>query len=453
MKVLLTNAWVLTVDADMREFQRGWVLIEDGKIAGLGDETGDGPPPEVPGAAVCDMGGDIVMPGMVNTHCHMAMSLFRGLGEDVDDRLFRYMLPLERKFVSPQMVRAGSNLSALEMIMGGVTTVADMYYHETEVADVIARCGMRAVVGQTLADFNPPDHRSFDEGFALCDALVDACAGQARVTASIAPHAPYSTGMDIMQRVARWHDDHPQTRIQIHLAETEDEVAWAAKTHAMTTTTVCEQAGLLKHGTIAAHCLLVDNADIDILARTGTRVAHNARSNGKAGRGMARVEDMRAAGITVGIATDGPMSGNTLDLFSQFGVVSIFAKVRRGSRKALPTRDVIRMATIEGAKVLGLDAEIGSLEVGKQADLIRIDMSAPRMQPIYDPYSALVFAAKPDDVRDVMVDGSWLMRDGRVETLETAKVLADAKQVVDQFRAEIAVIDANLPLENPAFRD
>ncbi len=436
MRTLLTNAWVLTVDAAMTEYLSGWVLIEDGRIAGIGD----GPLPEAD--TVRDMGGDIVMPGMVNPHCHMAMSLFRGLGEDVDDRLFRYMLPLERKFVSPQMVRAGSALSALEMIMGGVTCVADMYYHETEVADVIHRSGMRGVVGQTLADFDPPDHRSFDEGFALCDALAEHCAGLDRVTAAIAPHAPYSTGMAVMERAALWHAAHPGTRLMIHLAETVAEVAWAAETHGMTTTAVCERAGVLKHGTIAAHALLLEDADIDILAQTGTGVAHNARSNGKAGRGIARVEDMRRAGIPVGIATDGPMSGNTLDLFSQFGVVSIFGKLRGGSRKPLPTRDVIRMATIEGARVLGLDAQTGSLEVGKAADLIRIDLSAPRMQPIYDPYSVLVFATMPTDVRDVMVDGVWLMRDRRVETLEPAAVLADANQVAGQFRAEIAAIDA-----------
>lgn len=440
MKTLLTNAWIITVDPLMTEHRTGWLLIEDGKITRLGAN----PPPASPDAEIRDMGGDIVMPGMINTHCHMAMSLFRGLGEDVDDRLFRYMLPLERKFVSPEMVHAGSTLSALEMIMGGVTTVADMYYHETVVADVIAASGMRGVVGQTLADFNPPDHRSFDEGFALCDALVDHCAGHARITASIAPHAPYSTGLKVMERVVEWHEANPQTRIQIHLAETEAEAIWAQDTHAMSTTAVCDMAGLLKPGTVAAHCLLMDDADIETLARTGTGVAHNARSNGKAGRGMARVEDMRAAGIPVGLGPDGPMSGNTLDLFSQFGVVSIFAKVLGRSRKALPTRDVIRMATIEGAKVLGLEGDVGSLEIGKTADLIRIDLSAPRLQPIYDPYSVLVFAAMPTDVRDVMVDGTWLMRDHTVETLEHAKVLADANQVANQFRAEIAEIDASL---------
>lgn len=440
MKTLLINAWIITVDAAMTDYPRGWLLIEGATIMALGGGT----PPVVAGADIRDMGGDIVVPGMVNPHCHMAMSVFRGLGEDVDDRLFRYMLPLERKLVSPQMVRSGSTLSALEMILGGVTTVADMYYFETEVAGVIDRSGMRGVVGQTLADFNPPDHKSFDEGFALCEELAERCAGHSRVTASIAPHAPYSTGLKILERVVDWHAAHPETRIQTHLAETEAEVVWAQDTHGLTSTGVCDRAGLLKPGTIAAHCLLMTDSDIETLARTGTGVAHNARSNGKAGRGMARIEDMRQQGIPVGIATDGPMSGNTLDLFSQFGVVSIFAKVLGHTRKSLPTRDVIRMATIEGAKVLGLDAMTGSLEAGKKADLIRIDLSAPRMHPIYDPYSVLVFATMPTDVRDVMVDGVWLMRDRVPETLEPARVLADAKQVAGQFRAEIAVIDAAL---------
>ncbi|GGA57111.1 amidohydrolase family protein [Pelagibacterium lentulum] len=435
---VLTNAWILTVDETMTIHARGWLHISGDTIVALGD----GAPPQVPNAEIVDMSGDIVMPGMVNTHCHMAMSLFRGLGEDVDDRLFRYMLPLERKFVSPEMVRAGTTLSALESIMGGVTSIADMYYFETEVGHVIDRAGMRGIVGQTLADFDAPDHKSFDAGFALVDELADTFADHARVTASIAPHAPYSTGPAIMERVAQWSDDHPGLPVQIHLAETEPEIAWAREKYGLSTVGVTARSGLLKPSTIAAHCLLIDDDDIAILAQSGVGVAHNARSNGKGGRGMARVEDMRKAGIAVGIATDGPMSGNTLDLFAQFGVVSIFAKILGHSRKPMPTKDVIRMATIEGAKVLGLDDRIGSLEAGKKADLIRISLAAPRLHPIYDPYSMLVFAAMPTDVCDVMVDGNWLMRDRQVLTLEPQKVLADALAVADKFRTEIAAIDA-----------
>ncbi|HEV7718242.1 MAG TPA: amidohydrolase [Arsenicitalea sp.] len=438
MSVVIKNAVVITLDAGMAVHDKGWVQIDGDRITAVGP----GEPPLDFAAEVIDAEGDVIMPGMVNPHCHMAMSLFRGLGEDVDDRLFRYILPIERKFVTAEMVRTGSRLAALELIQGGVTTVADMYYFETEVGRVVDEAGLRGVVGQTLADFEPPDHASFDEGFARVEELVSEFSGHSRVTPSIAPHAPYSTGVPVMARVAQWAADHPGVPVQMHLAEMESELDWCAKNHGLRPVEVVELAGLLGKGLIAAHCLLVDEADIAALARNGVGVAHNARSNGKAGRGIAPIEAMRKAGIPVGIATDGAMSGNTLDLFSQFAPVSIFQKLLGHSRKPMPAAEVIRMATIEGAKVLGLDARIGSLEPGKQADLIRIDLSAPRLHPIYDIYSMLVFAAMATDVRDVMVAGRWLMRERNVLSLERKKVLRDALQIASAFKAEMVSIDA-----------
>lgn len=437
MPILFTNATILPCTPEMPVLERAHLLVEGDRIVSLG--TGM---PDVAADEVLDLGGDILMPGMVNPHCHLAMTLFRGLGEDVDDRLFRYVLPMERKFVSPAMVRTGTALAALESIEAGVTTVADMYYHEAEVGRVLDRAGMRGIVGQTLADFSPPDHSGMDEGFALVAALADEFAGHPRITASIAPHAPYSTGIAVMARIARWADDHPDVPVQIHLAEMASENEWCAKHHDMRPVQVVQAAGLLRPGLICAHCLHVTDDDIAAMAGARVGVAHNARSNAKAGRGIAPVAAMRAAGIPVGIATDGPMSGNTLDLFAQFGPVSMFAKLLGKSRAPMPARDVIRMATIEGARVLGLDGRIGSLEPGKQADLIRIALDAPRMQPVYDHYATLVFSAMPCDVRDVMVAGRWLMRDRAVLTLERAQVMADAAQVATGFRAEMARIDA-----------
>lgn len=438
MSLILTNALILPCTHDMPVIESGYVHVEGETIAALGA----GAAPEIADAEVIDVGGDVIMPGMVNPHCHMAMTFFRGLGEDVDDRLFRYMLPLERKFVTPEAVRAGSAHAALEMIMGGVTTVADMYYYETEVAAVVDQSGMRGVLGQTLADFDPPDHKSFDEGFALVEKLVADYGGHPRVTPSIAPHAPYSTGAEVMRRVARFADAHPGVAVQMHVAETDQEVEWARRTFDCSPVEAVEKAGLLRQGLICAHCMYVDDADIARMARASVCVAHNARSNGKAGRGIAPVEAIRKAGIPVGISTDGAMSGNTLDLFSQFAPVSMFQKIRGHSRKPMQAAEVIRMATSEGARVLGLDARIGSLEPGKQADLIRVDLSAPRCQPIYDIYSALVFTALPTDVRDTMVAGRWLMRDRQMLTLEPRKVLRDALQVAASFKAEMACIDA-----------
>ena len=438
MTTLITNATLIPCTPDMPVIEGGFVHVEGERIVA----AGGGPAPQIEGAERIDVGGDIVMPGMVNPHCHMAMTLFRGLGEDVDDRLYRYVLPMERKFVTPQMVRTGTALAALELIEGGVTTVADMYYFETEVGRVVDQAGIRGVVGQTIAYFNPPDHKTIDEGFALTEALVDEFAGHPRVTASIAPHAPYSTDIAVMNRVARWADDHSDVPVQIHLAEMDSEMEWCAKNHNMRPVEVVEKAGLLRKGLICAHCLHVSDGDIEKMAHAQVCVAHNARSNAKAGRGIAPVEAMRAAGIPVGVATDGPMSGNTLDLFSQFAPVTMFQKLLGHSRKPMPAREVIRMATIEGAKVLGMDGRIGSLEPGKQADLIRIDVSAARMQPIYDHYATLVFSAMPVDVRDVMVAGTWLMRDRDVKTLERRKVMRDALQVASEFKAEMARIDA-----------
>lgn len=438
MTLLLTNALLLPCTPDMPVIENGWVQIDGETITA----TGAGAPPQIPGAETIDLSGDILMPGMVNPHCHIAMTLFRGLGEDVDDRLYRYVLPMERKFVTPEMVRAGTALGVYEMISSGVTAVADMYYFETEVGRVIDQAGMRGVVGQTIADFNPPDHKTIDEGFALTEELVAEFRGHSRVTPSIAPHAPYSTDIAVMNRIARWADDNPDVPVQIHLAEMDSEMEWCAKTHGLRPVEVVEKAGLLRQGLICAHCLHVNESDIEKMAHARVCVAHNARSNAKAGRGIAPVEAMRRAGLPVGIGTDGPMSGNGLDLFAQLGPVTMFQKLAGHSRKPMPVVEVIRMATIEGAKVLGLDDRIGSLEGGKQADLIRIDLSAPRLQPIYDPYATLVYSTLADDVRDVMVAGRWLMRDREVLTLERQKVMRDALQVASAFKAEMKRIDA-----------
>lgn len=431
---ILSNARILTMDGDLREIGQGWIALEGERIAALGEGA-------APEGEVEDMGGDLVMPGMVNPHCHLPMTLFRGLGEDVDDRLFRYILPLERALVTADVVEAGTRLAALESIRGGVTTVADMYYFEDRVGAVLDAAGLRGIVGQTLADFAAPDHGSMEEGFARLDALADLYRDHPRITASAAPHAPYSTGPDTLRRVAEWSAAHPGLPVQMHLAETREELAWAQETHGCSTVEITDRAGLLAPALIAAHVMYPSEADIALMAARGISVAHNARSNGKAGRGIAPITALRAAGIPVGLATDGPMSGNTLDLFAQFAPAAMFQKIAGGSRKPLPCRDVLRMATIEGAAALGMDARIGSLEPGKQADLIRISLADPRLHPIYDICSTLVFAALPCDVRATMVAGKWLMEDRQVATLDADKALADALQIARTFKARIIEID------------
>lgn len=431
--MILTNARILTMDGAMRDLDPGWIEVTGDTITAIGTGT----PPE---GAHHDMGGDLVMPGMVNPHCHMPMTLFRGLGEDVDDRLFRYILPLERALITAEVVEVGATLAALEMIRGGVTTVADMYYFEDRIGAVLDRAGMRGVVGQTLADFAAPDHASMDEGFARLDALAEMYRDHPRITASAAPHAPYSTGLKVMERVAEWSDAHPGLPVQMHLAETQAELDWAARQGA-STVELTDRAGLLTPRLVAAHVMYPTDADMDLIAQRGAHVAHNARSNGKAGRGIAPITALRARGVQVGLATDGPMSGNTLDLFAQLAPAAMFQKIAQNTRGALPCTDLIRMATIEGAATLGMADRIGSLEVGKQADLIRLSLADPRLHPIYDIYSMLTFAALPTDVTGTMVAGRWLMQDRVVATLDLQKALADALQVAQRFKAQMHKID------------
>lgn len=436
---LLTNARILTMDHALQEIESGWLALEGTGIVALGAD----PVPEAYLAraeTVEDMGGDLIMPGMVNPHCHMPMTLFRGLGEDVDDRLYRYILPMERALVTADVTEVGARLAALEMIRGGVTCVADMYYFEDRIGAVLDQAGMRGVIGQTLADFDAPDHGSWDEGFALVEAQDERYADHPRIMAAPAPHAPYSTGVALMGRVSEWSEAHMGVPIQMHLAETTAELDWAAAQGA-STVELTDRAGLLRPELVAAHVMYPSESDMDLMAERGVKVSHNARSNGKAGRGIAPVTALRARGIPVGLATDGPMSGNTLDLFSQFAPATMFQKIASGTRKALPCVEVIRMATIEGAATLGLSHRIGSLEPGKEADLIRISLSDPRLHPIYDIYSMLTFATLPSDVTATMVAGEWLMTDRTCLRLDAEKALADALQVASRFKAKIVEID------------
>ena len=236
-----------------------------------------------------------------------------------------------------------------------------------------------------------------------------------------------------MERAADWAETHG-AMVQMHLAETHDEMAWAEREHGCSTVELTRRSGLLTPRLIAAHVMYPSETDMDLIAEGGTGVAHNARANGKGGRGIAPVEALRARGVSVGLGTDGPMSSNTLDLFSQFAPASMFQKIAGGSRKPLPAADLIHMATQGGANVLGMGDRIGSLEPGKQADLVRISLDAPRLQPIYDIHAALVFSALPSDVRATMVAGRWLMRDGTVETVDAKRAVADVRQVAERFK-------------------
>lgn len=432
MRTLIQNAHVLTMNEDLDEFQNGWILIEGTRITGLG--AGLFPDDISPIENSIDAAGKLVMPGMINTHCHMPMTLFRGLGEDVDDRLFRYILPLERELITAEVVRVGAQLATAEMLLGGVTTVTDMYYFERETGDVLASAGMRGIVGQTLGDFDAPDHRSFDEGFALVDELREHFSDSALITASIAPHAPYSTDLNIMERVAQYRSDHPDVLVQMHLAEMKSEMEWCEKTHNCRPIELVDRAGLLAQGSIFAHCIEVTDSEIELMAGRGVGIAHNPRSNAKAGRPIAPVEAMQRAGLPVALATDGAMSSNTLDVFSQLAPASMVAKLRGNSRACLSAVKTVQMATIDGARALGMQEQIGSLEVGKLADLIMVDLDAPRLAPIHDIYATIVFSMLPSDVDSSMIHGKWVVEQKALVSMDVQSILGEGRVWAKTFQ-------------------
>jgi 5-methylthioadenosine/S-adenosylhomocysteine deaminase len=370
----------------------------------------------------------VVLPGLVNTHTHAPMVLYRGLADDLAlmDWLQKYIFPAEAKTVTPEFVRAGTRLAALEMLQSGTTIYADMYYYEEEVARATREAGLRGVLGQTVIQFPAPDAKTPSEGIARAEAFIRQFAADDLIVPAIAPHAMYTLDAATLKAV-RAVADRERAPVITHLAETRDEVRIARERHKATPVQFLEKIGFWGPRTLAAHGVWLTPADIRILARRHVGVAHNPESNMKLASGTAPVRDLQKAGVPVGLGTDGAASNNDLDMFEAMRQAAFLHKLQTGDPRALPARTALRMATIDGAKALGLDREIGSLEKGKRADLIVVSMSGARQTPMYDPYSHLVYVARGDDVRTTIVNGRIVMRDRRVTTMNEAAVLEEAR--------------------------
>jgi 5-methylthioadenosine/S-adenosylhomocysteine deaminase len=378
------------------------------------------------------------MPGLVNTHTHAPMVLFRGLADDLAlmDWLQKYIFPAEAKTVTPEFVRAGTRLAALEMIESGTTTYADMYYFEEEIARVTRAAGLRGVLGETIIQFPVPDAKTPAEGLARVERFAKEFAGDDLITAAVAPHAMYTLDADTL-KACRALADRLRIPVIIHLAETTDEIKTAAERHRATPTAFLESLGFWGPRTLAAHGVHLTPADITILASRGVGIAHNPESNMKLASGIAPVEAMRQAGIAVGLGTDGAASNNDLDMFESMRQAAFLHKLKDGDPRAVSASVALGMATIDGARALGMDKDIGSIEAGKRADLLVVSMSSARQTPMYDAVSHLVYTTRGDDVRTTIVNGKVLMRDRKVLTLDAPKVLAEARAFAEKVRAAV----------------
>jgi 5-methylthioadenosine/S-adenosylhomocysteine deaminase len=436
VSLIVANGTVITVDANRRVIERGSVAIDGRDIVAV--DTATQIATRFRARETIDAAGSVVMPGLINTHTHAPMVLFRGLADDLAlmDWLQKYIFPAEAKTVSPEFVRAGTRLAALEMIESGTTTYTDMYYFEEEIARVTKAAGLRGVLGETIIQFPAPDAKTPADSLARTERFAKEFAGDDLITPAVAPHAMFTLDADTL-KASRALADRLKIPVIIHLAETADEVKTSTDKYKATPTGFLESLNFWGPRTLAAHAVHMTPADIGILARRGVGVAHNPESNMKLASGIAPVEAMRKAGIRVGVGTDGAASNNDLDMFEAMRQAALLHKLVGGDPRAIPAPVALDMATIDGARVLGMDKDIGSLEAGKRADLLVVSMASARQTPMYDPVSHIVYVTRGDDVRTAIVNGKVLMRDRKVLTLDRRAVLAEARQLADKVRAAI----------------
>jgi 5-methylthioadenosine/S-adenosylhomocysteine deaminase len=389
-------------------------------------------------AETIDELGNVVLPGLVNTHTHAPMVMYRGLADDLAlmDWLQKYIFPAEAKTVSPEMVRIGTRLAALEMIESGTTTYADMYYFEEEIAKTTREAGLRGVLGQTIIQFPVADAKTPAEGLKRAESFIKSFRNDSLIVPAVAPHALYTNDAATLVACAALGRKYGVPVI-IHLAETEDEVKIAREQHQATPVGYLESLGFWGPRTLAAHGVWVNDDDIQILKKHGVGVSHNPESNMKLASGTAPVTKYLAAGIALGLGTDGAASNNDLDMFGAMRQASFLAKHATHDPTAVPAQTALDMATIGGARALGMEKLIGSLEVGKRADLITVSMGAARQTPMYDPISHLVYVTRGDDVRSTIVNGKVLMKNRELRTLDREAVIDAANRLSQKVRAAV----------------
>jgi len=436
VSLVVTNGLVVTMDEAGRVIPGGAVAIDGADIVAVGtvDEIGR----QFRGAETIDAAGQVIAPGLVNTHTHAPMVLYRGLADDLAlmEWLQKYIFPAEAKTVSPEFVRAGTRLAALEMIRSGTTTFADMYYFEEEIARETKAAGLRAVLGQTVIQFPVADAKTPQEALVRAGAFIEAFKDDPLITPAVAPHAMYTLDGPTLMAARNLAQRHGVPTL-IHLAETRDETRIAVERGATSPVGYLDSLGFLGVGVLAAHGVWVSEADIATLVMRGVGVSHNPESNMKLASGTAPVPGYLVAGVALGLGTDGAASNNDLDMFEAMRMASLLHKLQSGDPRAVGAQTALEMATMGGARALGMASTIGSLEPGKRADVIVVDMNAARQTPMYHPISHLVYTTHGDDVRTTIVHGRVLMRDGMVLTLDEPAVLREARAWADKVRAAV----------------
>src|SRR6266404_468777 len=435
--LVIAGGTVVTMDADRRILEDGAVAVKGDQIVGIGKRAEI--EAKYTAATHIDAAGHLVLPGFINGHTHVPMTLLRGLKDDVtlDVWLKNYIFPAEAKNVTEEFVRWGTRLAAAEMIRSGVTTFADMYYFEDAIAEETKAAGMRAILGESWLDFPVPDNKNETEAAAYTEKFLKRWQGDPLIHAAVAPHSIYLCSQKTLHDVQALAQKY-QAPILIHVAEIKKELDDSLAKNDATPVQYMNRIGFLGPDVVAAHCVWLDETDRKLLAEKGVGCVHNPSSNMMLASGVAPVVEERAAGVAVGLGTDGPAgSNNDLDLMEEIDLAAKLAKITNMNPLAINARAVVEMATIDGARAIHMEKEIGSLEVGKKADLIFMSLDEPNALPMYDVYSQLAYALKANDVDTVIIGGRVVMRDHKLLTLHEAEILARAREYGKKVEASL----------------
>ncbi|MGP6140357.1 MULTISPECIES: amidohydrolase [unclassified Jeotgalibaca] len=432
MKTLITNVHILTMDENFTEYNPGFISFSDDVITAVGAMA---QLPEETYERVIDGKGAIAIPGMVNTHTHIGMVPFRSLGDDTPDRLTRFLFPLEQACMTDTLAYHSGKYAIAEMQLAGITTFFDMYYFENELAKATDEMGARAILAETVLEEAPDSEKPYG-GLDYAATFIPKWLDHPLITPAVAPHAPYTNSPDSLKQAFDLAEKY-DVPFSLHVSEMTFEMEKYQLDYDQTPIAYLNDLGILTERTLAAHCIFATADDISLLKKQNAAVAHCIGANTKSAKGIAPVQAMLDAGVRVGLGTDGPSSGNTLDLFSQMKMVAYFHKTALKDRAAFPTKEIVRLATIGGAEALGMNQLIGSLEPGKQADITLIETDSVNMFPIFDPYAVLVYSAQAHNVRDVFVAGSQVVKEKQLvrANLPTLRSHLDAEMM--HFRQEV----------------
>ena len=421
--IIIKNGMVLTMDDKFTLHKKADVAVSDSKIISISEKTNH------TSKKIIEADGMLVMPGLINCHTHAAMTLLRGLADDMPLDVWwnKFIFPIEKKFVNPEFVRIGCGLAAIEMIKSGTTSFADMYFYEDAAAEICKQIGIRAFLGEGILDFPTPDSKSADEALIKIEKLHEKWGKDPIIHLMVAPHAPYSCSAENLIK-SRKLADKLNLPLHIHLAETASEAAEVEN---------LERIGFLCDRLSAAHCVHLSKKDMDILKKRDVKVAHCLESNMKLASGAAPIVEMNDLGITIGLGTDGAASNNNLDMFDEMDAAAKVHKLVRSDPTVMDAKTVLKMATGGAAKVLLKEKEIGSLEVGKKADIIILDLNRPHLTPLYNIYSNLVYSAGGGEVDTAIINGKLIMENRDILTIDEEEIIDRANSIARRIENEI----------------